>query len=418
MSESRELSSLVGTINSVPEINGTETIEDNQKTKNIEDLDPDEEVQTYDHWPKLSKKFYPKPIPRSTFRPDYTITWDYDTTEFLKRADVKGQPPKIIMWMVKTRYLPPLPEPVHMRFCPEMPCRMTTNKQYQKQSAALVWAGQIMRDPEPPKRSHPDQVFVMHNHESQDPGWIQLPSFRKISWKSAFNWTMSYRFDSDIVDLYGLVVKRKTVPEKNYTDILAKKKRFAFWLVSHCPSYGRREDYVKLLQQHHISVDSYGDCGSTKCPRSHDDACFQLIDTDYKFFLAFENALCKDYITEKLFRYLGANVVVVARGSNEYRYHAPPGIFVNTADFKTTKELADYLLYLDSHPEEYIKILKKKDQYQYLYEDYPIRSEDGEVVYMHYHYEAVSMCEMCRRLWNLNTYRKSILDIVDPNSDT
>ena len=44
-----------------------------------------------------------------------------------------------------------------------------------------------------------------------------------------------------------------------------------------------------------------------------------MISKSYKFFLAFENSFCKDYISEKFFRYLSADVVVVARGSNEYK---------------------------------------------------------------------------------------------------
>ena len=105
-----------------------------------------------------SRKYFPGPIPPSPFHPNFTIKWDFNTSAFLQRPDVKGQPPKLMTWMVKTRYMPPLPEPVRLRVCPEMPCRMTTNQEYRKQSAALLWAGQIMREPTPPVRSHPDQV--------------------------------------------------------------------------------------------------------------------------------------------------------------------------------------------------------------------------------------------------------------------
>lgn len=371
-----------------------------------------DQTQTFDNWPLFSRNYYRHPIPPSPFRPSFTIQWDFNTTDFLQRPDVRSQPPKILMWVVKTRYMPRMPEPVRLRVCPEMPCRMTTNQKYEKESAALMWAGQIMREQKPPERSHPDQIFLFHNHEPQSSDWISRPSFRKPAWKSAFNWTMHYRFDSDLIDLYGYLVKREKPLVKNYTAILAKKKKMAAWLVSHCHTQGQREDYIKLLRQH-MEVDAYGDCAPYKCPRSTDDACFDMINTEYKFFLAFESAFCKDYISEKFFRYLEADVVVVTRGSNEYKYHSPPGTFVNTADFATTKELADYLLYLDSNPEEYIKILKAKDAYQPFYEDYPIRGENGDIGYMHYHYSAVTYCEMCRRLWDLDEYRKTIPDIVE-----
>ena len=36
------------------------------------------------------------------------------------------------------------------------------------------------------------QVFVFHNHEPQLP-WVKTSSFRRPAWKSAFNWTMTYR---------------------------------------------------------------------------------------------------------------------------------------------------------------------------------------------------------------------------------
>ncbi|KAL8600842.1 hypothetical protein ACOMHN_056500 [Nucella lapillus] len=371
------------------------------------------QTQTSDHWPVFSKDYYPGRIPPSPFHPNFTIRWDFNTSAFLQRPDVKGQPPKLMTWMVKTRYMLPLPEPVRLRVCPEMPCRMTTNQEYGKESAALLWAGQIMREPRPPVRSHPDQVFVFHNHEPQTPEWIYSPSFRKPAWRSAFNWTMHYRVDSDIIDLYGKLVKReKPLTAKNYTDIVARKTKMAAWLVSNCRTHGKREKYIALLQKH-MQVDKYGGCSDMKCPRNVDDSCFKMIVAKYKFFLAFENAFCKDYISEKFFRYFGADTIVVARGSNQYADFAPPGTFVNTADFNSTQELAKYLLYLDSHPEEYIKILKAKDQYQPLYEDWPIRTEKGQVRYMHYHYESVSYCEMCRRLWDLDKYRKTIPSIVE-----
>lgn len=117
--------------------------------------------------------------------------------------------------------------------------------------------------------------------------------------------------------MYGYLAKRHTPLVKNYTQILAKKTKFAAWIVSHCKVSSRREDYVRLLQRY-VPVDVYGSCGPFKCPRDQDELCLQKISTEYKFYLSLENAFCRDYITEKFFRYIGADVVVVARGSNDY----------------------------------------------------------------------------------------------------
>lgn len=62
-----------------------------------------------------------------------------------------------------------------------------------------------------------------------------------------------------------------------------------------------REFYVRELQQH-LQVDVFGACGDLKCGKSHQDIeCYsRLLRPNYKFYLAFENNLCEDYITEKV----------------------------------------------------------------------------------------------------------------------
>jgi Glycosyltransferase family 10 (fucosyltransferase) C-term len=72
------------------------------------------------------------------------------------------------------------------------------------------------------------------------------------------------------------------------------------WFVSNCNDRNGRLNYARELSKH-ISVDIYGKCGTKTCPRSTESSCFELLKEDYKFYLAFENSNCKDYITEKLF---------------------------------------------------------------------------------------------------------------------
>jgi len=71
--------------------------------------------------------------------------------------------------------------------------------------------------------------------------------------------------------------------------------------VSNCHESNTRKKYAKELRQY-IPVDIYGKCGTKKCPHSTKTKCFEMLNRDYKFYLAFENANCKDYITEKLLR--------------------------------------------------------------------------------------------------------------------
>ena len=62
--------------------------------------------------------------------------------------------------------------------------------------------------------------------------------------------------------------------------------------------------------------------------------------------------------------------------------------------------------------QEYIEFLKRKDEYQAIYEDWPLRKKDGSIHFMTYHYEAIQYCELCQRLWNLDEHRKTIPNIV------
>lgn len=83
-------------------------------------------------------------------------------------------------------------------------------------------------------------------------------------------------------------------------DTLNKNKEVA-WLVSNCQAKSGRLDYVKELSKY-IGVDIYGLCGNDRtCPRSRD--CFKdVIEPQYYFYLSFENSLCQDYVTEKLYK--------------------------------------------------------------------------------------------------------------------
>ena len=62
----------------------------------------------------------------------------------------------------------------------------------------------------------------------------------------------------------------------------------------------RRETYVKKLKTF-FPVDVYGKCGKLECPRNNETACFLKLEKEYKFYLSYENSLCKDYTTEKFF---------------------------------------------------------------------------------------------------------------------
>ena len=109
-------------------------------------------------------------------------------------------------------------------------------------------------------------------------------------------------------------------------------------------------------------VDIYGGCGHLYCGST--DQCLKMLRADYKFVLAFENSLCGDYVTDKLYTALENGVVPVVYGGADYLAYAPAGSFVDARDFATPRHLADYLHLLNRNDNLYAKYLSWNEDYQ------------------------------------------------------
>ena len=185
-----------------------------------------------------------------------------------------------------------------------------------------------------------------------------------------FNWTMTYKLDSDIKLLYGRIhaspsaVQSSAALDKNtWMERLRKKSKKVAWMVSHCNTPSQREVYVQKLQQY-IDVDIYGGCGNLTCARNathwlSQPECYNMLENKYKFYLSFENSICNDYVTEKFFQLLQYDIVPVVLGGAHYSRIAPPHSYINALEH-TPKELADLLHQLDADDEAYTKYFEWK----------------------------------------------------------
>ena len=144
---------------------------------------------------------------------------------------------------------------------------------------------------------------------------------------------------------------------KQSLNYAAGKTKIVAWFVSNCEARNNRAEYAKELGQH-IQVDIYGKCGNLSCGNVNNrEICYNgMLKNDYKFYLAFENANCNYYITEKFFNTLGNAVPIVMGASiNNYERIAPKGSFIHVDSFRNPKELADYLKMLNAHDDLYNK---------------------------------------------------------------
>ena len=80
-----------------------------------------------------------------------------------------------------------------------------------------------------------------------------------------FNWSMSFRFDSDVQFTYGLVKPNNFSfkSDSNY-QIINKTRRpddpIAVWMSSNCVAESRREEFIKEMKRF-MKIDSYGIAG-------------------------------------------------------------------------------------------------------------------------------------------------------------
>lgn len=182
-----------------------------------------------------------------------------------------------------------------------------------------------------------DQIYVFISTEP--------PAFHPIQprYNDFFNLTWTYKLDSDTFFRY-IIVKNKNGEligprkEMNWMNIddmepidenikqkLQSKNVAAVWLASHCPTPSQREEYVTVLilqlNKYNLNIDVFGDCGynnKKQCPKGRGKECRNLIESDYYFYLAFENSMSDDYVTEKLLTATQLFTVPIVYGGADY----------------------------------------------------------------------------------------------------
>ncbi|KAK6171356.1 hypothetical protein SNE40_019562 [Patella caerulea] len=315
---------------------------------------------------------------------------------------------KLILWYNPPSYVRLSPTFNPMQLCPELNCEFTSNKDTLKMSDIVIINAHALPNKSPIKLPHQKWVFFTQ----EAPPHIKHRKLNTDVWRNKFDLTATYRRDSDVPTPYGVItgVKRNNL-ERNYTEIFRRKKRAAAWIVSHCVTEGKRESVVSELRKF-FRVDIFGGCGKTICSRYKDSQCLKEKVNEYMFYISFENTLCRDYVTEKFFRYYSYDTLQIVRGGMNYSEIAPPGTYIDYSDFKSAKNLASYLKNLANNEEQYTAYLKRKDGYKSLYEEYSYKFSQG-VTYVHSHYFNQPMCDLCKLSLNISQTTSKYTDIYN-----
>ncbi|XP_078055597.1 GDP-fucose protein O-fucosyltransferase 4 [Mustelus asterias] len=290
-----------------------------------------------------------------------------------ERAD--SELPLLVWW--SGRLFPHFPgERSQQRIeCGASSCLVSRSKRAARQRrAALIFYGTDFRAERAPLPRAPRQSWALFHEESPMNNYLlsQGPAIR------LFNYTATFRRRSD----YPLPLQWLPGPDYLHTPPalpLHRKNQLrrhprglapVLYLQSHCQVASDRDRYVRRLMEH-LQIDSYGQCLQNKdlpndrlvdtLTATTEDAEFMEFISQYKFHLAMENAICDDYMTEKLWRPMHLGAVPIYRGSPVVQDWMPnPHSVILIDSFESPKALADYINFLDQNDEEYLKYLEYK----------------------------------------------------------
>ncbi|KAJ8679255.1 hypothetical protein QAD02_015042 [Eretmocerus hayati] len=188
-----------------------------------------------------------------------------------------------------------------------------------------------------------------------------------------FNWSMSYRMDSDVPVPYGRTVLRSSniVERGNESDeeIVLKRGMIPFAdrglvavLGSNCGGANGRWGYIERLKG--VLGDDLqilGRCLSgnrTACPGHFDSDCSALKGA-FKFYLAFENSNCREYLSEKLWwqAYAKSSVpVIMGAPKSDCLRLLPPNSYLHVDDYHSPEHLANRLILLGKNRKKYERL--------------------------------------------------------------
>ena len=139
-----------------------------------------------------------------------------------------------------------------------------------------------------------------------------------------------------------------------------KTKDFC-WIVSNCGlDWARRREMANRLipllpSKLHIWGSAYDKCLSSESRKNSVNhgvfpgRYYELYEPqqekmrDCKFYLAFDNAICSDFVTEKFSNALEVGAIPIVNGWKDSYEQRVPRSFIHVSDFSSMQELANYL---------------------------------------------------------------------------
>ena len=320
------------------------------------------------------------------------------TNVHFRRKDIK----KILMWLPHANRDVVRLENECLKTCP-VKCIVTGEKSDIEDVDAIdfhlsnlwskVWSIDTRSIIDFPKYRRPDQVWIVSNMEPPQNLWGDISVFNGI-----FNWTRWYRTDSTIVWPYGFphtlneTERAEAARKFSGKNIFKSKTNNIVGRVSNCNAPNRRVSTIKRMGRY-VKLDMQGACFGNPCGTPGDETdirCSRSLQ-DYKFFLAFENNDCVDYVTEKYWYTLKREQIPIVNWKHVNRGIVIPGSYINIYDFDNIQSAM-----------EYVKQVAENERLYNSYFDWRLSYADRGIC---------SSCEICKRLHDEERPAQTIEDL-------
>lgn len=223
------------------------------------------------------------------------------------------------------------------------------------------------------------QIWIAWSKECE----VNHPQLSDPNFMKYFDLTMTYHLNSDIFVPYIY---------NSYKDLLRRPvkekepgKEVCAFISSSSHKSGRLE-YLKRLMKC-LDIHSYGKVLQNKILEEDQGQKTKLATiSDYKFTIAFENAVGRDYVTEKFFEPLLTGSVPIYLGAPNIEDFTPgDNCYINVSDWDSPESLAEYILKISRDEAQYRKFFEWKSK--------PFREKFQGLLEQQREHEFVRLCK-------------------------
>lgn len=235
----------------------------------------------------------------------------------------------------------------------------SVNRSLIAQADVIIFHHNEIKPTEYPKKAS-NQIWIWFNMEAYQ------KSYDYSILNGKFNYTATYLRDSDIHTPYAFMIRtfdNSTFVTPYFINFFNKTKLIC-WIVSNDRNLPRMQYYHQLKR--FIQIDVYGKYSGK---RFNGSVCNFI--SKYKFYLAFENTITQDYITEKLYyNSFQCGSIPVCFGTSRANYienGVPNNSFIHVDDFRNPFDLAQYLYRVANNVTLYNSYLSWRREYSIQY---------------------------------------------------